>query len=158
MKNETASKSLPDCSLRKLRFLCRAGQRRRGRSAASDRLRYGVEITRAYEGLVFDGAVAVLGFGGEFRLLQARVSGHAVFPVIPSQVEHAEVERVETGQRNELEFVAHPPQLRLEALDGLGVQLLLPVERRRAIVSQELSRKFGADRLGELSRLAEVRL
>src|SRR5262245_46850114 len=156
MKIEPASKSLSDCSLRKLRFLGRAGQRRRGRGAAGDRLRYGVEIARADEGLVFDGAVTVLGFGGEFRLLQARVSGHAVFPVIPRQVEHAEVERVKTGQCDELEFVAHPPQLRLEARDGFAVQLLLPVERRRAVVRQKLARKFGADRIGELARLAEV--
>src|SRR5262252_3873513 len=82
---------------RKLRFLGRTCQRSRGRGAAGYRLRNGVEIASAYEGLVFDGAVAVLGFGGEFRLLQARVSGHAVFLEIPSQVEHAEIERVETG-------------------------------------------------------------
>src|SRR5262249_40988120 len=127
MENETASKSLPDSLPRKLRFLGRAGQRGSGRSAAGYRLRYGVEITCADEGLVLDGAVTAIGFGGEFRLLQARVSGHAVFAVIPSEVEHAEVERVEPGQRDELEFVANPPQLRLEAGDGLGVQFLLPV-------------------------------
>src|SRR5215468_5610841 len=124
MEIEPASESLPDFLPRKLRFLGRTCQRSCGRGAAGDRLGYGVEIARAYEGLVFDGAVAVLGFGGEFRLLQARVSGHAVFLEIPSQVEHAEIERVETGQRDELEFVAHPPQLRLEARNGLGAQLL----------------------------------
>ena len=78
--------------------------------------------------------VAVVLFAAELLLLQAGIGSHAGKLVSPRQFEHAQVQRVEACQRNELEFVAHGPEFSLETRNGGLVQLLLPIERRGAIV------------------------
>ena len=64
---------------------------------------------------------------------------------------------MEAGQRDELELVAHRAELALELGDRGVVELRLPVERRRAVVGQQLARELRVDRLGELLGLGEVR-
>jgi hypothetical protein len=91
--------------------------------------------------------------GRELRLLQAAVGGHPLLGVLARQVEHGEVEGVEAGQSDELELVAHRSQLALELGDGGVVEILFPVERRRAVVGQELAGELAPDGLGELARL-----
>ncbi len=73
-------------------------------------------------------------FAEEFLFLQPRVSGHAGLLVAAREFEHGEVEGVESCQSDELELVAHGGKLALEAGDGRVVQILLPVERGRAVV------------------------
>jgi len=57
-------------------------------------------------------------------------------------MEHRHIQRVEPGQRDELEFVAHLAKLLLEISDGHVVELFLPVERRRAVVRQQFAGNF----------------
>ena len=63
---------------------------------------------------------------------------------------------MKTSQGDELEFVSHGRQLGLESGDGGIVQLLFPVERRRAVVSQHLVWKFRMHGFGELAGFLEV--
>ena len=105
--------------------------------------------------LVAGRGVAV-GLGGELGLLQLGIGGHAAIPISARQLEHAVVELVEPGERDELERVAHGAQLALELGDRGGVELLAPVERRRAVVRETLARELGMDRLGELLGLGQV--
>src|SRR6266567_1358300 len=60
--------------------------------------------------LVLGGGVAA-GLGGELALLQFDVGGHALVGVAVRKVEHRVVERMEAGQCDELELVAHVPEL-----------------------------------------------
>ncbi len=53
------------------------------------------------------------------------------------------------GQGDELELVAHGPELPLELRDGRVVQVLLPVEGGRAVVGQQLAGELRVQRLGE---------
>src|SRR5690349_11109466 len=106
--------------------------RDRRRSAGGD-LGDLVEVAHAHELLVPHRRVAVL-LGGELAVLEVGVRGHPARFVIPGQREHAVVQRVERGQRDELELVVQGAELALERGD-LGVaQVLAPVERRRAVV------------------------
>src|SRR6185369_5438086 len=61
------------------------------------------------------------------------------------------------GERDELEPVAHRSQLALESRDRPVVEILLPVERRRAVVREHLPRIFRLDRFGKAFREVEVR-
>jgi len=70
----------------------------------------------------------MLTLAGKLLFLEVRVRRHAGFAVVAGKLEHAEVERVEPGQCDELEFVSHTGQLGLEAGNGLLVQLLAPIE------------------------------
>src|SRR5207237_8585373 len=88
----------------------------------------------------------------------AGLSGHAAVLMVAGQFEHAMVEAVEAGESDELEFVAHRPELTLEAGDGVGIELCRPVEAWRAIVGEQLAGIFLLDLLGEPLRLAEVRV
>ena len=62
--------------------------------------------------------------------------------VAARELEHAVVQRVEAGERDELELVAHRAELALELGDGRVVEVLLPVERRRAVVGEQLAREL----------------
>ena len=62
------------------------------------------------------------------------------------------------GKRDELKLVAHLAEFLAEGLHGLVVEVGLPVERRRAVVGQQLIRILGMDCLGELLRLLQIRL
>ena len=88
-----------------------------------------VEVAGAHLALVLGGGVAV-GLGAELGLLQRHVGRHLALAVALRQFEHAVVQRVETGQGDELELVAHGRQLALEPGNRGVVQVLLPVERR----------------------------
>src|SRR5688572_1689794 len=105
-----------------LLVLGRAVQRGRGRLAGLDHLRHVVEVAGAHLALVLDGGEATLG-GREFLLLQLDERGHALARVAVREVEHAVVERVEAGERDELELVAHGAQLALEFRDGGVVEV-----------------------------------
>src|SRR5437867_2431295 len=60
------------------------------------------------------------------------------------------------GQRDELELVAHRRQLALERRDRGRVEVVLPVERRRTVVRQQLVRIALVNALGELPCLLEI--
>src|SRR5262245_194260 len=83
-----------------------AVQRRIGRLAGGDHLCDLVEVAGANLALVLDRGEALLR-GGELLLLELDESGHVVARVAVRQLEHRVVERVEAGQRDELELVAH---------------------------------------------------
>src|SRR3954453_17627058 len=113
-------------------------ERERRRGALRDRLADLIEPARPDLGLVLRRRVAVR-LHRELLLLQLHIGGHALGRVALGQVEHAGVERVEPRQRDELEPVAHRAELLLELRDLRVVERLLPVERRRAVVGEELA-------------------
>ena len=90
--------------------------------------------------------------------MQFGIRAHAAVLVTPGQLEHAEIELVETGQGNELELVAHRTQLALVGLDRGLVQIGFPVERGRAVIGHHLARMGFLDGLGEALGLFQVRL
>src|SRR6201993_215716 len=92
-----------------------------------------VEVTGTDLTLVLGRGVTPL-LGGELALLQLDVGAHLVAGIAVGQVEHRVVERVEAGQRDELELESHCAELFLEPSDGRVVEVLAPVERRRAVV------------------------
>jgi len=73
------------------------------------------------------------------------------------ELEGVEPVDVDAGQGDELVLVAERRQFFLERSDGLVVEVLLPVERRRAVVGEQLARGGGLHGLGELAGEAEVR-
>ena len=87
-----------------------------------------IEIPGPNKALVFDSRVAIAALQAKFMLLEARVGSHAFQRILMRQFEHAGIQRVETGQSDELELVSHFAQLLLEAGDGLIVQVAAPVE------------------------------
>ena len=64
---------------------------------------------------------------------------------------------MEAGQRNELELESHCTQLFLELGDRRIVEVLLPVERRGAVVGEQLIGELRLDTLGELSCQFQIR-
>ena len=64
---------------------------------------------------------------------------------------------MDTGERYELVLVPHLGQLVLELGDGFIVEILLPVEGRRAVVGEQLTRMHGAHRFGPLARKSKIR-
>src|SRR6266508_914658 len=139
-----------------LRLLGRALERERRALAAADRLDDQVEVAGADLALVARGGVALL-LHRELALLQLDVRGHALLGVCAGELVHRCVQRVEAGERDELELVADFSKLPLEACNLVVVEVLAPVERRRAVVREQLARELLPDRLGELARLAHVR-
>src|SRR3546814_18673063 len=75
--------------------------------------------------------------------------------VTMSQFKHAIVQRVEAGQRNELESVAHGPKFALSFRDRGVVQVFLPVERRRAVISQHLGGKMPMEGFRKLAGIVQ---
>src|SRR6185436_1559274 len=107
---------------------------RRGRGlAARHDLRDLVEVARADFALVLDRGEPLLR-GGELLLLQLDERAHVVARIAVRELEHRVVERMESGQRDELEFVAHGAELALELGDRRVVEVAFPVERRRAVI------------------------
>src|SRR5581483_6261956 len=137
-----------------LRFLRRALERERARFLGH-RLHHLVEVSRTDLTLVARSGVTV-GLEGELALLQLDVGAHPAVAIAAGELEHAGVQRVEAGERDELEPVAPAAQLLLEAGDLDVGERLLPVERRRAVVGEQLPRVPLVDRLRELLRLTEV--
>src|SRR5580658_9415491 len=142
--------------LLELLLLCIAEGRGDFRKCAAHRLRDGIEVAGADLALVLGGRVAG-SLRGELRLLQRHVRGHLLRLVAARQLEHRVVERVEAGERDELEAIAHGGELALELRDGRIVELSLPVEGRRAVVGEQLAGELLVDALGELARLRQVR-
>src|SRR5690606_35134 len=99
--------------LLELLLLGRPRQGRGGRLPAFDRLRDGVEVTRADLSLVLDRGEPQF-CRREFLLLQLHEGAHLATCVAMRQFEHAVVERVEARQRDELEAVTHGTELALE--------------------------------------------
>src|SRR5712675_3805862 len=64
---------------------------------------------------------------------------------------------MKSSQGDKLEFVAHFAQLLLKIGDGYVVQLLFPIERRRAVICEQFARELRVDGVGEFSRFSEVR-
>src|SRR5215470_922178 len=98
-----------------------------GRRSTGDDLLQGIEVSSANETLVLYRVIAVLALAHEFRFLQARVCGHSAGLVFAGQLEHGVVQRMESGERDELKLVAHLRKFPLEHCDGRVVQILLPV-------------------------------
>src|SRR5207245_9842029 len=119
-------------------------------------LRDAVEVAGADLPLVAGRRVAVA-LERELVLLQPDIRAHAFRSVAPRQLEHRLVEGVEAGERDELEAVAEPAERRLEGGDLVVAQMPAPVERRRAVVGEQLAGEALVDRLRELTRLAHVR-
>src|ERR1700689_4646457 len=65
---------------------------------------------------------------------------------------------MEACQGNELELVPHRTQVSPKTSDCRVVQFLLPIERRRAVVSQELSGILGMDAFRELPCFLKIGL
>ena len=84
------------------------------RGLALDHLRNDVEITGPHKALMLGRVISVL-LIAEFLFLQPRVGCHPATLVFLCQFKHAQIESVETGQRDELEFVTHRSQFHLEA-------------------------------------------
>src|SRR5438045_8911413 len=67
-------------------------------------------------------AVSML-FRRELRLLQFRIGLHSSIAIASREVKHAVIERVETGQGDELEFVTHRPQFTLKLCDTSAIEM-----------------------------------
>ena len=63
---------------------------------------------------------------------------------------------MEAGERDELKLVAHQSQLFLEFRNRVLIQLLLPVERGRAVVGEQLARILRVDRVSKTRGFFEV--
>ena len=94
----------------------------------------------------------------ELPRLQVGIRRHPALLVVLRQRKHAVIQRVEAGQGDELEFVAHGAQLSLKSRELRVAEVALPVERRRAIVGEQFAGILFVNRLGELPRLGEIRL
>src|SRR5438046_722392 len=55
--------------------------------------------------------------------LQLRIGLHSANAIASSELKHAVIQRVETGQGNELEFVAHRPQFTLKLCDIFAIEM-----------------------------------
>src|SRR5213596_1853616 len=95
-------------------------------------------------------------FGRELRLLQFRIRLHSSIAIASRELKHAVVERVETGQGNELKFVAHRPPFTLKLCDTSTVEFFPPIESRRTIIGPQFSRKLGVNSLGEFFCFSQV--
>ncbi len=138
-----------------LGLLGRALERER-LAVGRDGLRDEVEVAGADLVLVPRGRVAEL-LELELVLLQPHVRRHLLLGVAAGELEHRRVERVEAGERDEEEAVAPLAERVLEGRDLVVVEVLAPVEGRRAVVGERLAGEAVVDRLRELPRLAEIR-
>jgi hypothetical protein len=77
--------------------------------------------------------------------------------VVLGQIEHVVPHGVDASQGDELVLVAHGAEFFLELGDGGIVQVLLPVEGRRAVVGQHLARVLGMHGFGELAGEFQIR-
>ena len=87
-----------------------------------DNLSNVVEVAGTHFVLMPGRTVAML-FGCELRLLQFRIGFHSSIAIASRELKHAVIQRVETGQGNELEFVAHRPQFTLKLCDTSVIEM-----------------------------------
>src|SRR5262249_18280743 len=97
-----------------------------GRLAAAHRHGDKIKVPGADLMLMARGSVAVR-FAGELFLLELRIGHHAVTFVRVCQLEHAVIERMEAGQCDELEPIAHLRKSLLECCDRGRIELSRPV-------------------------------
>src|SRR5262245_35423568 len=116
-----------------LSLLGRALEGERRALATRDGLEHRVEVAGADLALVARRRVAEL-LVRELRLLEPDIGAHSLAGIAACELEHRVADGVEAGQRHELEPVAHRRQLPLERRNRLVVEMLAPVERRRAVV------------------------
>jgi len=64
---------------------------------------------------------------------------------------------VDARQRDELEAIAHVAERLLELRDGAVVEVLLPVERWRAVVGQQFAGEARMDGIGKALRHRQIR-
>ena len=64
---------------------------------------------------------------------------------------------MKSGQCNEQEFVSHLSQFTLELSNGSIIQILLPVERRGAVICEKFPRIFFVDGFGESASIIQIR-
>src|SRR5437867_8329034 len=105
---------------------------------------------------MLNSTIVAVCFALELNFLKASVSSHPQIAILLGEFKHAEVERVEAGKRDELEFVAHQSKFRLEFRNRVLVELLLPVERGRAVVGEQLARILRMDGMSKASGFFEV--
>ena len=141
--------------LGELLFFGRTLQGSGGTGAGLDGLGHRIEIAGTDFTLMLDCSEAAVS-SGELALLQLYERTHLAAGITMCQIEHAVVQGMEAGQGNELELVAHGAEFFLEFGDGGIVEIFLPVEARRAVISQQLAREFGVNRFGELSREFQI--
>src|SRR2546423_6833082 len=141
--------------LGKLFLFGRAAQRGGGAFAACENLCHFIEVAGANLVLVLCCAVTV-GLSRKLRLLELGICAHADFGIAVRELEHGVIERMKSSQRYKLKFVTHCRELALEFRDRRVVEFLLPVERRRTIISQQLVWKLVAHHFCETLRLAEI--
>ncbi len=60
-------------------------------------------------------------------------------------------------QRDELELVTHRAEFLTEVAHRVVVEIRFPVERRGTVVGEQLLRELGVNRVGETTRLLEIR-
>src|SRR5207245_8399476 len=125
------------------------------RGAAGDHLADRIEEFGPHEGLVFGRPVPTLP-GCELLVLQLRIRGHAARRVTRRELEHRQVERVESGEGDELESVAQLPQFALELREARRIQFFPPVERGGAVVREEFPRVVRMDRVRKFARFLQV--
>src|SRR5262249_45321439 len=111
------------------RVLERRG-RRLARGDGQDDL---VEVAGPDERLVLHRLVAQALLQLELTVLQRGVGGHALVAIARRQLEHAQVERVEAGEGDELIAIAHGPQLALEPRDPGSLHHLVPTYHPPAV-------------------------
>src|ERR1041385_6212324 len=104
-----------------------------------------VEITGADEGLMLHCAIVAAGLVLEFTRLKFRICAHPRLAISLRKLKHREVQRVKSGEGDEL-------KLRNRSV----VEFLLPVERRRTVVRQQLARILLVDRVSESTRVLHV--
>src|SRR5581483_8501628 len=136
--------------------LGRPAEREGGGSAPAHHLGDEVEVSGPHLGLVPDRRVAERG-QLELALLETDIRGHPLASVGVRELEHRRVQRVEAGERDELEPVAHLRELLGKPSDRPLIQVPPPVEGGGAVVREELARERLVDALGERPCLAEVR-
>lgn len=116
-----------------------------------------VEVTGTDFALVLDGGESALLGSLELAVLQVHEGRHLLACVTVGQVKHRVVQRVETSQGDELELEAHLAQLVLELRDLVLLQVRGPVERRRAVVRQQLVGELLVHTVGELLGQLQIR-
>src|SRR5882672_3638757 len=130
-----------------LLFLGRTLQRRRRALPARYDLRDVVEVSHADEFLVLGAAVSIP-FRRKLARLEIGIGRHASRLIVPRQLEHAEIQRVERGQRDELEFVAQRAQVGLEVPSLPLARVPFPIKGGRAVVRAQLAGLLRLYRLG----------
>src|ERR1700731_376457 len=149
-------KSRRSCRLiNKLFSLCGPFHCRGGGLATGNGLGHFIEISSADKTLVPDCGITFFR-APELLFLKARIRRHAFARVPMREFKHAVIQGMEAGQRDELELVSHGGQLTLEFCDAGFIQLLLPVEGRRAVVRQQFAGDLFMDGFSEAPCLFDI--